>query len=121
MSLNPDGTVRRGTSNGNERGSSETRRKRRVWLIETYASNVPGFARCYRCGRLVYNPDDYPGETNLVVIHNGRFEAARPLTVDRIKPGCEGGRYVNSNIRPACGYDNASTGSKLARRGKARK
>lgn len=120
MSLNPDGTVNRGTTNGNDRGSTESRRRRRAWLIETYAANVPGFARCYRCGRLVYNPDDYPDETNLVVIWKGKFEAARPMTVDRIIPGCKGGKYVRSNIRPACHYDNASTGSLLAKRGKKR-
>jgi hypothetical protein len=120
MSLNPNGTFTRGTTNGNDRGNTEARRRRRVWLIETYASNVPGFARCYRCGRLVYNEDDYPGETNVVVIWKGKFESARPMTVDRIVPGVNGGRYVRTNIRPACGYDNASTGSLLAKRGKKR-
>lgn len=118
MSLNPDGTVTRGTSNANDRGSAEQRRKRRAWLIETYAANVPGFARCYRCGRLVYNPDDHPGETNVIVIWKGKFEAARPLTVDRIRPGIHGGTYARTNIRPACLFDNSSTGSRLAKRGK---
>lgn len=41
MSLNPDGTVARGTSNGNDRGSVESRRRRRAWLIETYAAARP--------------------------------------------------------------------------------
>lgn len=120
MSLDAEGRVMRGTTNRNDRGSAENRRRRRVWLIETYASNVPGFARCYRCGRLVYNEDDFPGESNVVVIWKGRFESARPMTVDRIVPGVQGGRYVRTNIRPACGYDNASTGSLLAKRGKKR-
>lgn len=120
MSLNPNGTVTRGTTNGNDRGNSETRRRRRAWLIQAYASDVPGFARCYRCGRLVYNPDDYPNEECVVVKTREGVYAARVLTIDRIIPGIQGGTYARSNIRPACLYDNASTGSKLARRGAAR-
>lgn len=116
----PARTKTRGTSNSNDRGSAENRRRRRAWLIEAYASDVPGFARCYRCGRLVFNPDDYPAESCLVVQTPEGIFAARRLTVDRIIPGCEGGTYARSNIRPACHYDNASTGSRLARRGAAR-
>lgn len=120
MSLNPDGTFTRGTTNGNDRGSVEQRRRRRAWIIEAYAANVPGFARCYRCGRLVYNPDDHPDESSVVVIWGGRFEAARPLSIDRIVPGVKGGKYVHNNIRPACLPCNSSTGSLLATRRKKR-
>lgn len=120
MSLTAEGKVTRGTSNANDRGSAETRRRRRAWLIEAYASDVPGFARCYRCGRLVYNPDDYVNEECVVVQTPEGIYAARPLTIDRIIPGVRGGTYARSNIRPACMYDNASTGSQLARRGKKR-
>lgn len=121
MTLTTDAPKRaRGTTNGNERGGTEARRRRRAWLIETYQSDVPGFARCYRCGRLVYNPDDYSAESCLVVQTPEGIFAARPLTVDRIIPGARGGTYARTNIRPACGFDNASTGSKLARRGAAR-
>lgn len=113
----------RGTTNGNARGSNVQRRRRREWLLKTYASDVkltryewtdgevtyehrtglsgPIFAltavtavevptaRCYRCGRL---------------LHDGT------ITVDRIIPGCHGGTYRRTNIRPACGGCNSETG-----------
>jgi hypothetical protein len=107
----------RGTSNGNARGSSEARRRRRTWLVETYRADVdvqvielfhgpllvPVTAsqgadgaqpacRCYRCGALL---------------------TADTVTVDRIKPGCRGGTYARTNIRPACGPCNSETGGPL--------
>ena len=112
--------ARRGTSNGNARGSTEDRRRRRVWLVQTYRANVDvldaetrypnGIApigwysvapiglgipacRCYRCGALLTDAS---------------------ITVDRIIPGCMGGTYRRSNIRPACGPCNESTGGALA-------
>lgn len=86
----------RGTSNGNVRGSSRDRAARRAFLLRVYESNRgPGTARCYRCGKILRD------ET---------------LTVDRIVPGCLGGRYIRTNIRPACERCNSSTGSRLARR-----
>lgn len=113
-------TATRGTTNGNARGSSYTRARRRQWLIETYRANVdviryypsrfagktlaaqgpPGSGqpacRCYRCGFLL---------------------TVDTVTVDRIIPGCAGGTYRRNNIRPACGTCNSSTGGAL--RGKA--
>lgn len=99
----------RGTANGNRRGSTTDRAARRAYLVITYRADVdvPDFhglqlpidgvpfgmgeaaCRCYRCGVL--------------------------LTVDRIIPGCQGGTYRRSNIRPACARCNSSTGGKLAR------
>ena len=32
--------TRRGTTNGNARGSTEDRRRRREWLVETYRANL---------------------------------------------------------------------------------
>lgn len=107
----------RGTSNSNQRGSSETRRRRREWLVETFRANVdalvltdgslfacygtpPGAeglmpaCRCYRCGDLL---------------------TVDTVTVDRIVPGCKGGTYRRNNIRPACGRCNSETGGPLAR------
>lgn len=100
----------RGTSNSNARGSTETRRRRREWLVVTYRANydlskydpngltptalgngIPA-CRCYRCGLLL---------------------TADTLTVDRIVPGCKGGKYVRNNIRPACGRCNSETGGAL--------
>lgn len=109
--------ARRGTTNRNDRGSAETRRRRKAWLIETYRADqdlsdfeittkpwqpphkvaVPlgsgePACRCYRCGRLL---------------------DAETVTVDRIKPGCEGGTYRRDNIRPACSTCNEDTGRAL--------
>lgn len=85
----------RGTSNSNARGSSAARRRRRQWLLEVYSANEPGFCRCYRCGALL---------------------TEKSLTVDRIVPGCRGGRYVRTNIRPACASCNSETGGAIRRR-----
>ena len=120
--------ARRGTSNTNVRGSAESRRRRREWLVQTYradadlssfevsthpwqpphrvqcplGSGEPA-CRCYRCGTLL---------------------SVDTVTVDRIKPGIEGGTYRRDNIRPACAKCNEDTGRKLghertrAKRGK---
>lgn len=115
--------TRRGTSNGNDRGSSYDRRKRRAFLMECYASNIPGLTRCYRCGCLMFNPDDHPGAVpdftvDFIMEYGTQVWSAKPLTVDRIIPGCQGGTYRRNNIRPACGDCNSETGGALSRRGK---
>lgn len=51
--------------------------------------------RCYRCGHLL---------------------TLETMTVDRIVPGCQGGTYRRTNIRPACSGCNSTTGG--ATRGK---
>jgi hypothetical protein len=112
--------VHRGTSNGNQRGGSAARRKRREYLVETYRANVDlvispfgtireipvseplhtvpflsqrvHACRCYRCGELL---------------------TVATVTVDRIIPGCKGGTYRRNNIRPACGFCNSQTGAVL--------
>lgn len=139
-------TATRGTSNTNARGSAEDRRRRREWLVETYKADHPLLTvvytdgtrtqplsfivsadelltyefiaeviehptcRCYRCGRLLVNqpgPDGFP--------------AWYTVTVDRITPGCKGGRYVRANIRPACCDCNSETGGALAHEPKKRR
>jgi hypothetical protein len=94
------------------RGSNETRRRRREWLIETYRANADLFllfgapvetcvgmgepaCRCYRCGQLL---------------------TVETVTADRIVPGIHGGTYRRSNIRPACMHCNSSTGARLRRK-----
>lgn len=92
-------TKPRGTSNSDQRGSSEDRRRRKQFLLDRDGDGVT--ARCYRC----------PTILNFTTI-----------TVDRIIPGCQGGTYRRSNIRPACAPCNESTGGKLgAARAKANK
>ena len=107
--------ARRGTTNRNARGSSIDRRRRREYLVATYRADVDLLAvwamhpivavavevgrgepacRCYRCGELL---------------------TVDTVTVDRIVPGCRGGTYRRTNIRPACGPCNSETGGALAR------
>lgn len=91
-------------------------RRRRAWIMENWASDIPGFTRCYRCGVLLYNPDDgavevgsglgYPARW---VIRKGNYYTASALTIDRIVPGCQGGTYRRDNVRPACGKCNSVT------------
>ena len=96
--------TRRGTDHSNDRGSAEDRRRRVAWLISTFASNITGFARCYRCGKLLFNLNDPPA--SVFQLDTGEYstsiELVEPLTVDRIIPGCRGGKYRRDNIRPAC-------------------
>lgn len=77
--------TRRGTTNRNARGSAADRRHRKEWLIAN------GFFRCHWC---------------LVVL------TVDTMTIDRIIPGCQGGRYTRDNIRPACGPCNSSEGGR---------
>lgn len=89
-------------TNSNVRGSAADRLKRRTWLLEAFAADVPGHCRCYRCGEL------------LTVV---------TLTVDRIVPGALGGTYRRTNIRPACSPCQTLTGNvlKAALRAEARR
>lgn len=92
----------RGTSNGNVTGSAQDRRRRRQWLLDEYGNGES--APCMLGGPWV--------EHCLVVV------TIETLTVDRIVPGCEGGRYTRDNIQPACGPCNERQGGEL---GTARK
>lgn len=76
----------RGTSNANVRGSSRDRIIRKMYLMRVYESDHgQGTVRCFRCGCLL---------------------TIFTLTIDRIKPGRRGGKYVRNNIRPACSQCN---------------
>jgi hypothetical protein len=102
----------RGTTNGNVRGNTQDRLRRRQYLVDTYRADVDfeptrvvdglfdvgpeePACRCYRCGTLL---------------------TVDTVTVDRIIPGCKGGTYRRSNIRPACGRCNSETGAKMRRK-----
>ncbi len=128
------GPTRRGTTNQNVRGNTEDRRRRREYLVETFRADALlctlsfdgatttravargdlerftqvqrsiGIAvtsaeacRCYRCGFLL---------------------TVDTVTVDRIIPGCKGGTYRRSNIRPACEDCNSETGGGLSKGGR---
>lgn len=100
---------RRGTSNGNSSGSNRDRARRRAWLVDTYGWRLPdgsGIVLCWKCHVTLLQDDDpeAPGQS---------------VTVDRIVPGCRGGRYVHGNIRPACSPCNTSDGGRLGAQQKA--
>jgi hypothetical protein len=81
----------RGTSNGNSRGSSAARKVRRLWLLTEFGDGVS--APCAYC-RVLLTVDT--------------------VTVDRFPvPGCQGGTYRRTNIRPACGPCNSRHGGAL--------
>ena len=125
----------RGTSNRNERGSAETRRRRRAWLVETYRADCDLLVVTYVDGR-VDEPDLFviPAEQLLACsqvasvepvpscrcYRCGRLLTVDTVTVDRIVPGCKGGTYRRDNIRPACGPCNSETGGALRRTACAR-
>lgn len=68
--------------------------------LRTEVEVVPA-CRCYRCGTLL---------------------TVDTVSADRIVPGCQGGTYRRSNIRPACGPCQMSTGGSLGNdRKRARK
>jgi hypothetical protein len=89
--------TKRGTSNGNQTGSAKNRAVRRTWLLTTFGDGVT--ASC--------------------ALANGPWclgtVDSTTLTVDRIVPGCKGGRYIRGNIRPACGPCNSRHGGGLRR------
>lgn len=121
-------TVTRGTSNGNESGSSYDRRKRRAWLLEVYRSDrdlYTGIQEWTKGERFFWPADDdwfdysgrgsldYRREPTCRCYRCGDLLTITTLTVDRIVPGCLGGTYRRNNIRPACGPCNSITGNTL--------
>lgn len=94
------GVLTRGTSNGNSRGSAEDRRRRRAYLVQRDGWPCAGIVLCWRCHVPLLQDEDpeAPGQG---------------VTVDRIMPGAEGGRYTRDNIRAACAGCNSETGGQL--------
>lgn len=82
----------RGTSNKNVTGNVYDRRRRKQWLLDTFGDGIK--APCsFGCGT----------ELDFTT-----------MTVDRFPvPGCEGGKYIRSNIRPACAKCNTADGGAL--------
>ena len=70
-------SVRR--SGGDQRGNATDRRRRKLWLIDTFGDGE--YVACRFCWATI----DYAG-----------------LCVDRIVPGHMGGKYVRNNIQPSC-------------------
>ncbi len=109
---------RRGTTNGNARGGSEERRRRRIWLVETFRADRDVITIELHHGPLIIDVD--PGtegsEPACRCYRCGCLLTADTLTVDRIRPGCQGGTYRRDNIRPARGWCNSSTGGRTRRK-----
>jgi hypothetical protein len=134
---NSDGTRARGSSNGNDRGNVEQRRRRREWLLETYAADVTLVRVEWEDGEVLYDHREgvewWKSQINILPLSNmpdvisveevptarcyrcGELLHDGTITVDRIKPGIHGGTYHRNNIRPACGKDNSSTGATVRR------
>lgn len=75
------------------RGNNRDRRNRKLWMLRTFDPDLgPSHCRCFNCRRIL---------TYISV------------TADRILPGCKGGRYVRTNLRPACLLCNESQGAKM--------
>lgn len=70
------------------RGNFKDRQKRRAWLV-TPAAGFGGNGVTVPCAAGVSN------QCQLIV-------DTVTMEVDRIVPGCLGGRYVRTNIRPTC-------------------
>lgn len=123
---NADGKRVRGGSNGNERGGSDARRRRREWLVQTFRADV----NVIRIPDLVKVADGWVESFILLPADQERpdsepacrcFRCGTLLTVDmvsadRIKPGCDGGTYRRENIRPACYRCNSVTGATTRRK-----
>jgi hypothetical protein len=88
-----------GTSNANVRGNTEDRRKRKLWLLSEFGDGIAAMC-AFGCGTEL----DFS-----------------TITVDRHPvAGCNGGRYVRGNIRPACAACNEEDGRKMGRETRGR-
>jgi hypothetical protein len=87
--------ARRGCSNTNARGNSESRRRRRQWLLDTYGDGTT--AACWLA---------VPGVCAGPV-------TAETISVERVTPGHAGGTYRRDNIRPACSACQSHQGGKF--------
>lgn len=131
----PKPKARRGTTNGNARGSYTDRARRREWLVLTYRANRDLVRVAYTDGYVDLQPYDLVPERIMefesVVLAEavpscrcyrcGTLLTVDTVTVDRIIPGCKGGAYRRNNVRPACGACNSETGGALASHPKRRK
>lgn len=86
-----------GRPGGEKRGNNRDRRRRKIWLLATFDTDLgPDRARCHlrihdRC-------------RDVVTFHT--------VTADRIEPG---GTYAHPNIRPACGPCQNRQGALITR------
>lgn len=136
------GLAVRGTSNSNQRGSAESRRRRKAFLLETYPADRKAvrvtFSSASTCPTMLRGTTKTvfpttPGLSRIKALyeslpyietievlptarcfHCGDLLTYETLTVDRIVPHCKGGTYRRNNIRPACLKHNSELGAALA-------
>lgn len=84
--------------NGNVRGSAAERRRRKQWLLDTFGDGTTAMCHLELSDRC---------EMDLTFA---------TLTVERVVPGCQGGRYTRDNIIPACRPCQDHQGGKLRHR-----
>lgn len=84
--------ARRGTTDRNSRGNATDRRARKQWLLDEFGDGKTA-ACAFDCGTMV----------DIDTIYVDRHPV----------PGCLGGRYVRTNIRPSCGSCNSRFGATL--------
>lgn len=86
--------TKRGTTNRNARGSVYDRRARKQWLLDEFGDGQSA-ACSFECSTVV---------------------TLETLFVDRHPiPGCQGGTYARTNIRPSCGPCNSKHGGAVRR------
>lgn len=90
----PVARTHRGSSNGNSRGGSVDRARRRQYLVDTFGDGTH-----VSCALAL------DGCSGVLTVDT--------VTVDRIVPGCEGGTYRRDNIRPACSTCNSKHGGRV--------
>ena len=135
---NSDGQRARGSSNGNDRCNVEQRRKRRAWLLETYAADVTLVRVEWEDGEVLYDHREgvewWKSQINILPLSNmpdvisveevptarcyrcGELLHDGTITVDRIHPKAHGGAYTRDNVRPTCGSCNSITGGRVRKK-----
>lgn len=123
--------TKRGTSNGNERGSSYDRKTRRAWVLANFAADqVKVVAENGKWTHEFVDDHDTIDELQasgysfvplVRCFRCGLLLEESTMTIDRIEPGAMGGRYTRDNIRPCCSDCNESTGGKLGNERKRNK
>jgi len=115
--------TRRGTTNRNVRGNSEDRRRRREYLVATYAADMVYFEHPEKEDRVVVM-DRTPQAKQLEewgwtkyhlcrCYRCGKLLDVNSVSPDKIKPQALGGTYRRENIRPACDGCQSLTGGIL--------
>ena len=105
------------------RGNVTDRERRRLWVLQTYRADVDAitvqfrssgrmdvwFAKSPRDQRIMLDQLEDDDAIDMISVEPacrcyrcGNLLTLVTLTVDRIIPGCKGGTYRRTNIRPSC-------------------